>query len=187
MSAVMDAPTESLRVVDQLDLEPAPTAFTLRRLHAERLIEAHLPVLRRIHGNAQMTAGVGVRTPAESAASLERNLAHWDRHGFGLWVLRDMATGRVIGTAGLRHLDLEGADEVELRCGLFPEFWGRGLGTDAACACVTIARDWLGLPSVVGLAARASIASRRVFEKAGMRFERDVVRDGVARLLFRTE
>lgn len=187
MSPIMDAPADAIRMADPTDLEPAPTAFALRRLHAERLIEAHLPVLRRMHGNAQMAAAVGGRTAAESMASLERNLAHWDRFGFGLWVLRDLATGRVAGTAGLRHGDIEGAAEVELRCALFPEFWGRGLGTDAARACVTIGRDWLGLPSVVGLPARANAAAQRVLAKAGLAFEREVMQRHGPRLLFRTD
>ena len=186
MSALMDT-TTALRMADPVDLEPAPTAFALGRLHAERLIDAHLPVLRRMHGNAQMAAALGARTAAESVTSLQRNLAHWDRFGFGLWVLRDLGTGRVAGTAGLRHRDIDSVAEVELRCALFPEFWGRGLGTDAARACVTIGRDWLGLPSVVGLAWRTSAASQRVLVKAGLVFEREVARRNVQRLLFRTE
>ena len=186
MSALIDAVT-ALRAATPGELEPAPTAFTLGRLHAERLIEAHFPVLRRMHGNAQMAAALGARTAGESMASLERNLAHWDRFGFGLWVLRDLATGRVAGTAGLRHRDIEGVAEVELRCALFPECWGRGLGTDATRACVTIGRDWLGLPSVVGISARACAASQRVLVKAGLVFEREVVQRGEPRLLFRTE
>jgi RimJ/RimL family protein N-acetyltransferase len=120
-------------------------------------------------------------------AYLERHLAHWDQFGFGLWVLRDLATGRVAGTAGLLHRDIEGVAEVELRCALFPECWGRGLGTDAARAFVTIGRDWLGLPSVVGLAARMSAASQRVLVKAGLAFEREVMQREVSRLLFRTD
>jgi RimJ/RimL family protein N-acetyltransferase len=175
------------RPAHPVEFEPAPTAFALGRLHAERLIDAHFPVLRRMHSNAQMAAALGARTAAESMASLERNLAHWDRFGFGLWVLRDLATGRVAGAAGLRHRDIEGVAEVELRCALFPECWGRGLGTDAARACVTIGRDWLGLPSVVGLAPRASAASQRVLVKAGLVFEREVVQRGEPRLLFRTD
>ena len=186
MSALSDAVT-ALRAGTSVEREPAPTACTLGRLHAERLIEAHFPVLRRMHGNAQMAAAVGARTAAESRASLERNLAHWDRYGFGLWVLRDLATGRVTGTAGLRHRDIDGVAEVELCCALFPECWGRGLGTDAARACVTIGRDWLGLSSVVGLAQRASAASHRVLVKAGLAFEREVMLRDVPRLLFRTD
>jgi RimJ/RimL family protein N-acetyltransferase len=175
------------RTAHPAELEPAPTAFALGRLHAERLIGAHFPVLRRMHSNAQMASALGARTTAESMASLERNLAHWDQFGFGLWVLRDLATGRVAGTAGLRHRDIEGVAEVELRYALFPECWGRGLGTDAARACVTIARDWLGLPSVVGDSARACAASQRVLVKAGLVFEREVLHRGVPRLLFRTD
>ena len=186
MSALMDTTTLP-RPAHPGKLELAPTAFALCRLHAERLIDAHFPVLRRMHGNAQMAAALGARTAAESMASLERNLAHWDRFGFGLWVLRDLATGRVAGTAGLRHRDIEGVAEVELRCALFPECWGRGLGTDAARACVTIGRDWLGLPSVVGIAQRASAASQRVLVKAGLVFEREVILRGEPRLLFRTD
>jgi RimJ/RimL family protein N-acetyltransferase len=186
MSALLYTTTLA-RPTHPVELEPAPTAFTLGRLHAERLIDAHFPVLRRMHSNAQMAAALGARTAAESMASLQRNLGHWDRFGFGLWVLRDMATGRVAGTAGLRHRDIEGVAELELRCALFPECWGRGLGTDAARACVTIGRDWLGLPSVVGLSARACAASQRVLVKAGLIFEREVVRRGEPRLLFRTE
>lgn len=162
--------------------------FSLRRLHAERLIDAHLPVLRRLHGNAQVMATLGgVRTAAETSASLERNLAHWDRHGFGIWVLRDSATGRVAGTAGLRHRQIESAAEVELRCALFPEFWGRGLGTDAARACVTIGRDWLGLPAVVALTGRENVASHRMLGKAGLGLEREVMQREVPQLLFRTD
>jgi ribosomal-protein-alanine N-acetyltransferase len=186
MRALMDTTTFSRRA-HPAELEPAPTAFALGRLHAERLIDAHFPVLRRMHGNARMAAALGARTVPESRASLERNLAHWDRFGFGLWVLRDMATGRVAGTAGLRYRDIEGVAEVELRCALFPECWGRGLGTDAVRACVTIGRDWLGLPSVVGLSARACAASQRVLVKAGLVYEREAVQRGELRLLFRTD
>jgi [ribosomal protein S5]-alanine N-acetyltransferase len=188
MSAVMETRAPGPRTMLEVDSEPAPRAFSLRRLHAERLIEAHLPVLRRLHGNAQvMTTLGGVRTAAETAASLERNLAHWDRYGFGIWVLRDSATGRVAGSAGLRHRQVEGVAEVELRCALFPEFWGRGLATDAARACVTIGRDWLGLSSVVALTGRENVASQRMLVKAGLRFEREVMQREVAQLLFRTD
>lgn len=188
MSAVMDAPADHLRVADPSQLEPAPTAFTLHRLHAERLIEAHLPVLRRMHGNPGLMENLGgVCNAAESSAALEQHLAHWERFGFGLWILRELATGRVAGSAGLCRLDLDGVEEVELCCALFPECWGRGLGTEAARACVTIGRDWLGLPSVVGLADPAVPGQRRVLGRAGLMLEREVMRDDLPRLLFRTD
>lgn len=188
MCSVMDAPTADLRVVDLVECEPAPTAFSLPRLHAERLIEAHLPVLRRLHGNAQAMAALGgPRDAAETAASLERNLAHWERFGFGIWVLREWATGRVAGIAGLRRLHFETTAETELRCVLFPECWGRGLATEATRACVTIGRDWLGLASMVALTPPGSAAWQRVLARAGLGFEREVAWREARRLLFRTD
>jgi len=166
----------------------APSSFSLRRLRAERLTEAHLADLRRMDGDDRMMAPAGgVRTEAETAEYLDRNLAHWAEHGFGIWILREPASGRVVGRAGLRHLSVEGVNEVELAYALFPEFWGRGLATDAARACVTIGRDWLGLPSLVGLVLPANVASQRVLRKAALVQEREVMHAGVAHLLFRTD
>jgi [ribosomal protein S5]-alanine N-acetyltransferase len=165
----------------------AQNAFSLRRLVAERLTEAHLPDLRRMHENARMMAMLGgVRTEAETRAYLERNLAHWVEHDFGIWILRDR-TGQVTGRAGLRHLSVDGVDEVELSYALFPEFWGRGLATEAARACVTIGRDWLGLPSLVALTLPANLASQHVLRKAALVREREVLHAEAPHLLFRTD
>lgn len=166
----------------------APSAFSLRRLRAERLTESHLPDLRRMHANDRMMAMLGgVRTDAETATYLERNLAHWAEHGFGIWILRDPGTGRVVGRAGLRHLTVEGVAEIELGFALFPEFWGRGLATDAARACVTIGIEWLGLSSLVALTLPANLASQRVLRKAALVQEREVAHAGAPHLLFRTD
>jgi RimJ/RimL family protein N-acetyltransferase len=185
----MDAPTT--RAGEAVRVEPgeiAPTTFALRRIFAERLTTAHLPLLRRMDNNAQMMASLGgVRSDAESKAYLERNLAHWDEHGFGIWILRDPTTGRVMGRAGLRHLRVEEVDEVELAYALLPEFWGRGLATDAARACVTIGREWLGLPSVVALTTPDNLASQRVLYKASLAPEREVTHGGRLHVLFRTD
>jgi RimJ/RimL family protein N-acetyltransferase len=166
----------------------APVSFTLRRLQAERLTEAHLPALLRMDGDQRLMALIGgTRDETGTAEYLDRNLKHWSEHGFGIWILRDPVTRQVIGRAGLRHLTIEGMQEVELAYALFPEFWGRGLATDAARACVTIGRDWLGLHSVVGLVMPANVASQRVLRKASLTHEREVMHGGHPHLLFRTD
>jgi ribosomal-protein-alanine N-acetyltransferase len=166
----------------------APNAFSLRRLLAERLTEAHLPYLRRMDADDRIMAMLGgVRSEAETAAYLERNLVHWAEHGFGIWILRDPASGQVVGRAGLRHLTVEGATEVQLVYALFPEFWGRGLATDAARACVTIGLEWLSLPSLVALSLPGNLASQRVLRKAALVQEREVVHAGARHLLFRSD
>jgi len=189
MDAVMNAPTAGRGTTDRVEeRETAPTTFVLRRVFAERLTEAHLPFLRRMHGNARMMATLGgVRSDAETKAYLERNLAHWADHGFGIWILRDPTSGQVMGRAGLRHLTVEAAAEVELAYALLPEFWGKGFATDAARACVTIGREWLGLPSLVALTRPDNLASQRVLLKAAFAREREVTHEGTSHILFRTD
>ena len=166
----------------------APNAFSLRRLLAERLTESHRPELCRMHRDARVMAMIGgVRSEAETDAYLERNLAHWTEHGFGIWMLRDPATGQVMGRAGLRHLEVRGVAEVEIAFALLPEFWGRGLATDAARACVTIGRDWLSFPSLVALVRPTNFASQKVLRKAALVRERELAHEGAAQVLFRTD
>ena len=107
---------------------------------------AHWLDLRRMDENEQFMALLGgVRDKAGTVAYLEMNVKHWADHGFGMWMLRDAASSAVIGRAILRHLDVEGVDEVEVGYGFMPDYWGRGLATEIAQACVRIGFDRLGL------------------------------------------
>src|SRR5213080_4434521 len=60
----------------------------------------------------------GVRAAPETAQYLERQLAHWNDHGFGLWTVRELASGRFAGRGGLRWASVGGAEEVEVAYGL---------------------------------------------------------------------
>ena len=161
--------------------------FATARLDAERLTADHWNDLRRMDQDPRFMAELGgVRDEAGTLAYLKHNLAHWAAHEFGLWMLRDRDTGAVIGRAVLRHLDLGGNDEVETGYGFLPEYWGRGLASEIAGACVQIGRERLGLASVVGVTLPTNTTSQRVLLKAGLRYEREIIHDGRAHLLFRT-
>lgn len=168
--------------------EYALDAFATPRLRAERLTASHWPDLRRMDQNQPFMASLGgVRDEAGTEAYMERNLAHWAAHGFGLWMLRDPATAALIGRAVLRHLEVEGVDEVEVGYGFLPEFWGHGLATEVARACVRLGLDRLGLRSVVAVTLPTNAASQRVMLKAGLVYQREIALTGVRQLLFRTE
>ena len=91
----------------------------------------------------------------------------------------------MIGRAILRHLDVEGVDEVEVGYGFMPDYWGRGLATEIAQACVRIGFDRLGFGSLVAITTPENIASQRVMRKAGLAYERDIVHAGLPHVLFR--
>jgi ribosomal-protein-alanine N-acetyltransferase len=101
-------------------------------------------------------------------------------------MLRDAATGDMVGRAVPRHLDVEGVDEVEVGYGFLPEVWGRGFATEVTLACVRIGRDRLGLESIVAITLPDHAASQRVMLKAGLVYARDIVHAGLPHVLFRT-
>jgi [ribosomal protein S5]-alanine N-acetyltransferase len=162
-------------------------SFSTARLDAQRLTAEHWDDLRRMDQDDRFMAELGgIRDEAGTLAYLERNLAHWAAHGFGLWMLRERDSGAVIGRAVLRHLDVDGIDEVETGYGFLPDLWGRGLATEIARACVSIGRERLGLASVIGITVPTNTASQQVMRKAGLEYERDIVLAGLPHLLFRT-
>jgi [ribosomal protein S5]-alanine N-acetyltransferase len=162
-------------------------SFSTARLDAQRLTAEHWDDLRRMDQDDRFMAELGgIRDEAGTLAYLERNLAHWAAHGFGLWMLRERDSGAVIGRAVLRHLDVDGIDEVETGYGFLPDLWGRGLATEIARACVSIGRQQLALTSVIGITAPTNTASQQVMRKAGLQYERDIVHAGLLHQLFRT-
>jgi len=142
--------------------------------------------LARMHRDPQVMATLGgVRSAEETAPYLQRLLAHWEQHGFGWWVVRDADSGRFAGRGGLRHVTIGGREEVEVGYGLMAEFWGRGLATELARESVRVGFTELRRPDLVSFTLPTNRASQRVMEKAGFRYERDVVHAGLPHVLYR--
>jgi RimJ/RimL family protein N-acetyltransferase len=93
---------------------------------------------------------------------------HWQEHGFGLLAVEDRATGTLVGRSGIQFHTLWPQDP-EVGWGIDPDWWGRGLATEAGAACVGWAFRELGLERVVSIAQPANVASIRVMEKLGFR------------------
>lgn len=86
-------------------------------------------------------------------------------HGFGRWGLVHRADGRLIGMSGFKYQDDLG--EIDLGYRLLPAYWGRGLATESARACVRFGFEHMGLQAVIGLVLPANTASHGVLRKAG--------------------
>lgn len=122
---------------------------------------------------------------AELLAALLAKDAHWRRHGFGLWALLDRSTGAFVGRGGLQHTTVTGHDQVEVGWSIVPERWGEGLATELAQTSVDAGFQTLGLNQLIAYARRDNLASRRVMEKAGFRYERELEHAGGPHVLYR--
>lgn len=167
-------------------IAPTLDSFTTARLTAERLTPEHRDEIARMHQDARTMALLGgVRDDEKSRDYLERNLAHWDRYGYGLWILRDRTSGEMIGRGLLRHLDVEGQDDIETGYAFYPAWWGRGLATEIARKCVDLGFETLNAPSIVGLTTPANTASQHVLRKVGMVHDRELDHAGIPHVLLR--
>jgi RimJ/RimL family protein N-acetyltransferase len=152
----------------------------LRPVHAAELA-AHL----RDPRIARWTTATGQPpTELEVIEGLAAKVAHWDRHGFGLWLLRDRVTGAMVGRGGLQHTFVSGMQEIELAWSIAPERWGQGLATELALASMRAGFEDLQLPELVALTLPDNIASRRVMEKAGMTYAGEVEHVGLPHMLY---
>ncbi len=127
----------------------------------------------------------GVRTPDATRSYLEAVIQHWEDHGFGFWIFYDKATGELVGRGGLRRLEIEGTPEVEVAYAVVSDRWGQGLATEMAEAAVAVAFGKLKLASVVAFTFSSNKASRRVMEKVGFSYERDIVYADLPHVLYR--
>jgi [ribosomal protein S5]-alanine N-acetyltransferase len=156
------------------------------RLVGERLREEHFAYLRSMDTDRDVMATLGgVRSENETWESLWSSLDHWERHGFGPWVFHARANGEPVGSATLRHVEIEGRPEVEVGYRVAAAWWGRGIATEMASALVGVARDRLGLEELVAFTLPYNLASRRVMEKVGFTYERDIEWARLPHVLYR--
>ena len=156
------------------------------RLRLVRMVAADLDDLDRLHQDARVMATLGgVRSRAETRQLLDDERAHWAEHGFGLWTVRDPTSNRFLGRGGLRVVPVGGRREVEVAYALLPDCWGRGLATELAGESARTGFDVLRRPDLVCFTRPDNHPSRRVMEKVGFRYEREIAHADLLHVLYR--
>lgn len=130
-----------------------------------------------------MRYGDGVRPSEWGRAWVARAVGAYDRDpGLGTWAVVEAGGGlggAVIGYCGLtRSPGRCAAGEAEVGFRLARAWWGRGFATEAAGAVRDHAFGPAGVDRLIALIDPANVASVRVAEKIGLRYERDVMLDG---------
>ncbi len=80
---------------------------------------------------------------------------------------------------------IDGEPVVEIGWTLLPAFWGRGYATEAARAALAYGFEIVGLEEIVSFTMVENRASRRVMERIGMTYDREIERAGLAHVLYR--
>ena len=128
-------------------------------------LDAWLAILRDAE---EVWYGAARSSEDDARASLMRHVIHHERYGWGICAAELRATGKVIGAAGITHM--EDGPELEVGYRFRKEHWGQGLATEAAAASIAFGFGELGLDRIVAVALPTNKASRRVMEKCGLSF-----------------
>lgn len=167
----------------------APERLETARIIGERLTSAHELEFVKLQLDPRvarrMISPHEPRTREVARAAFERKLRHWERYGFGQWLFRDRSSGAMVGRGGPQHTSVSGRDEVEIGWAIVPERWGEGLATELAWASLEVAFGHLALEEVIAYTQVDNLASRRVMEKTGFVYERDLTVDAGPFVLYR--
>lgn len=143
------------------------------RLRFREMSLSDVPALMGIWGDEQaMRFYPATRSVAEVTDLVERMRRLYLADGIGLWLVTDRA-GAFIGDCGLTWQRVNGRTVLEVGYHVLPSLQGRGFATEAAGACVDLARRRFAPTALTAIIHPENAASRRVAEKLGMSHTED--------------
>jgi RimJ/RimL family protein N-acetyltransferase len=131
-----------------------------------------LDELVELRADPEVMRYIGDQSRDRVAQRLGYYISHYKSHQLGMWAVIHKGAGAMIGWCGLIFLDE--TPEVEVGYGVARDYWGQGLMTEAARASLRYGFEKIGLERIVAVAMPENLASRRIMEKLGMRYEKNV-------------
>lgn len=144
------------------------------RLSLRRPTPSDIDAIYRIHSEPQACAHNPsdiLRTRNDAETLFRRWDEHWNRRGFGYWVIHPREGHQpeaILGFCGLKVMQLHDRDVLNLFYRLNPAAWGGGVATEAATAVVTWATAHVPCHPVVARVRPDNVASARVATRAGL-------------------
>ena len=160
------------------------------QLETERLIlrsfrEEDVNVMARLFANPDfMRFSLGVFTERAQTVAFIEKVMGWERAGMpSQFAVVPRGEHAIVGYCGFFH-HAEVPGEIEIGYRMHPDYWNRGLITEAAGAVRDHGfRDW-DLTRVISLIHPENVPSRRIAEKNGMKVEKEITFRGFPTLVF---
>lgn len=139
------------------------------RLTMRPMTQADYPALcKMLQDDEVMKAYEGAYSDSEAQEWLDRQLARYEKWGFGLWAAVLKETGEMIGQCGLSWKEWNGQPVLEVGYLFQKEYWHQGFAIEAASACKEYAFDVLGAQEVCSIIRDTNTASQKVAVRNGM-------------------
>jgi ribosomal-protein-alanine N-acetyltransferase len=165
-----------------------PYLFESERLVFRRLTLADADELTALYADPEvMRFFEGTRNYEQARDEIEEALNWYDYLGFYFWATLLKSDERFIGRCGLLPQVIDDRNECEVAYMLARPFWNQGLGTEAARAIQEYGFSTYDCPRLISIIAPENLASRRVAEKNGMAYVKDIEFEGKTCRLYAIE
>ncbi|BAY34464.1 putative acetyltransferase [Nostoc carneum NIES-2107] len=120
----------------------------------------------------------GILSSVQTQEKINSFITSYKTFGFGKWAVIYKESNQLIGYCGIAIEQIDNVTEREIGYRLDPNFWGKGLATEAASATIQYGFKQFKFPDIIGIVNPANTASVRVIEKIGMRYEKSTIFHG---------
>ncbi len=151
-------------------------------LNTQRMIgvpicKAHTSDMVRLHADYDVAKTLSANGKPisydQTVNAIAKAERHWLQNGFGLWAFYLNSNRSFIGRGGLISYVLDDCKVTGLAYAVCSAYWGKGYATEMAKASLNFAFNNLHKRSVASWALPNNIASQRIMEKLGFKYEYD--------------
>lgn len=159
------------------------------RLILREFVAEDLNRLSKILADEQVMrySSTGVMTKEQTANLIKNNMYSYQIEGCGSFAVIHKDTNKLIGMCGCYPQEIDGPREIEVVYKLQPNYWGKGLATEALKATINYAHNTLKVNRLVAAIDKKNIPSIKVAEKVGMQYEKDSVYLGIPIFMYAIE
>ncbi len=147
-----------------------------------------IPALKSIYDEPEIIKNVPMLEDTET--EIEKTNAYikymYGFYGYGMWIIEDKHTGKIIGRTGIEHRELEKNTYYELGYLVAKKYRGRGYGYRAAQMAVQFAKEY-GMKELITCIREKNIPSIRLSEKLGFVFWKAVMNGTEKICIFRKQ
>jgi ribosomal-protein-alanine N-acetyltransferase len=139
------------------------------------LIEADAQDMFELDSDPEVHKYLGNK-PVQSIETILEVIQHvrrqYETNGIGRWAVIDKATNAWVGWSGLKYEQriTDGSRYYDVGYRLKRAFWGKGIATETAQACIQYGFEQLNLEVLNAAAHVDNAASNRVLQKVGFQF-----------------
>jgi RimJ/RimL family protein N-acetyltransferase len=141
------------------------------RLSLRRPTPGDVDAILAVHSDPRTVMhnpGDALATRDEAVGLCQRWMEHWQRFGFGYWVVCRRDSTACLGFCGIKVMQFKNTTILNLLYRFDPSSWGDGIASEAATAVVKWAAGQLPHHPVIARVRPENIASQRVAARAGL-------------------